>query len=130
MRRALRCLIITSACGALLCAAARAQVARERVVRIVDYAAAARADTAHREFDVEVVRLDGRLWFWLYRRDNGAVQRFTPFAGPDSTAYATAAYTWTSDSTVVIRVRDSGGRTLASFRITGYRPPATIERLP
>jgi hypothetical protein len=122
--------------GTLICSAANAQGARQGVARILDEGTTLGADTAagrHRDFDVEVMRMSGPprgVMFALYRREHGRVQQFMPFGANDTTTFATATYAWTNDSTVVIRLHDAGGKAVRGFRITGYRAPGTIERLP
>ena len=91
------------------------------------------ATSGHSDFDVEVIRWrmadKPSLFFALYRRHEGVLRRFMPFAAEDSTSFAAASYAWTNDSTVVIRLQDAGGRSVAAYQITGYQDRGNIMRL-
>ncbi len=115
---------------------AAAPAASERTARVLDNDSMLRggdsAVAGRSDFDVEVLHRQAErptLWFVLYRRQDGVLRRFMPFAAEDTTQFAAVTYAWSNDSTVVIRLRDAAGRPVAGYQITGYLRNGNIRRL-
>ncbi len=128
-------LFTTTAAAMLLCTEARAQAPHQGSAQVLN-ADSVQIDTAvagHKDYDVEVVRMTMEgptVMFYLYRMSDGAVKRYTPFGASQKQPFVTATYTWTDDSTVVIRLQDARGNPVSGYRITGYKGKGSMQRLP